>query len=227
MIVPPVAEGLQIGTLTPSLTGWAVTLMKPAVLMVDVDGVVVRHPDPSGWSARIEDDLGVPRRALQTRFFKPWWDDVVHGRTTLRDRLTPALAEIAPHVSCDQLISYWFAGDAHLDDALLVQLAEVRGSGVPLHLATVQEHERASYLWNVLRLCDRFDDIHYAAQLGVSKPSQDFYAAVEQRVALPASAIAFIDDTEKNVEAALARGWRAALWTPDTTLSSLIPELYD
>ncbi|MNT98964.1 D-glucose-1-phosphatase [compost metagenome] len=69
--------------------------------------------------------------------------------------------------------------------------------------------------------------MHYAAQLGVSKPSSDFYAAVEQRVALPASAIAFIDDNEKNVEAARARGWSAALWTPGATLSTLIPELND
>nr|WP_312052405.1 hypothetical protein [Brevundimonas diminuta] len=118
--------------------------MKPTVLMMDVDGVVVRHPDPSGWSVRIE-DLGIPRQALQDRFFKPWWDEVVHGRATLRDRLAPALADVAPHVSCDQLIRYWFEGDAHLDEALLLQLAEVRASGVPLHLATVQEHERASY----------------------------------------------------------------------------------
>ena len=201
--------------------------MKSAVLMVDVDGVVVRHPDPSGWSARIEEDLGIPHQALQARFFKPCWDDVVHGRTPLRDRLGPVLAEIAPHVSCNQLIRYWFEGDAHLDEALLLQLAEVRASGVPLHLATVQEHERASYLWDTLKLREKFDDIHYAAQLGVSKPSQEFYAAVEQRVGLPPSVIAFIDDTEKNVEAARARGWRAALWTPDATLSTLIPELSD
>ncbi len=201
--------------------------MKPAVLMVDVDGVVVRHPDPSGWTARIEEDLGIPRPALQARFFEPCWDDVVHGRAALRDRLAPALAEIAPHVSCNQLINYWFEGDAHLDETLLLELADVRASGVPLHLATVQEHERASYLWNTLRLRDRFDDMHYAAQLGASKPSPDFYAAVEQRVALPASAIAFIDDNEKNVEAARARGWSAALWTPGATLSTLIPELKD
>lgn len=201
--------------------------MKPAVLMVDVDGVVVRHPDPAGWSARIEEDLGIPRAALQARFFKPCWDDVVHGRAALRDRLAPALAEIAPHVSSSQLIDYWFEGDAHLDEALLLQLAEVRAAGTPLHLATVQEHERAAYLWNRLGLRDLFDDMHYAAQLGVSKPSQDFYAAVEQRVGVPASAIAFIDDTEKNVEAARSRGWNAALWTPGATLRTLIPELND
>jgi putative hydrolase of the HAD superfamily len=196
--------------------------MKPAVLMVDVDGVVVRHPDPSGWSAHLERDLGIPRAALQTVFFQRHWDDVIHGRAALRERLTPALQEIAPHVGCDQLIRYWFEGDAHLDDDLLRQLAKVRASGVPLHLATVQEHERAAYLWDDLGLRDHFDDLHYAAQLGASKPSPDFYAAVERRTGLPASAIAFIDDSEKNVEAARMRGWTAALWTPGASLSGLI-----
>lgn len=134
--------------------------------------MVVRHPDPSGWSGRIEEDLGIPRRALQARFFEPCWDDVVHGRASLRERLAPVLAEIAPHVSCSQLIRYWFEGDAHRDEALLLQLAEVRASGVRLHLATVQEHERAAYLWDTLKFRDRFDDLHYAAQLGISKPSR-------------------------------------------------------
>ena len=50
---------------------------------------------------------------------------------------------------------------------------------------------------------------------------------MEERVSLPASAIAFIDDNEENVEAARARGWNAALWTPGATLSALIPELTD
>ncbi|MFN3815691.1 HAD family hydrolase [Brevundimonas sp.] len=200
-------------------------LMKPVALMVDVDGVVVRHPHPLGWSAHIEQELGVPRAALQTVFFQRHWDDIIHGRAPLRDRLTDALGEIAPRVSCDRMINYWFEGDAHLDQGLLAQLAAVRASGVPLHLATVQEHERAAYLWNTLRLRNHFDDMHYAAQLGASKPSPDFYLAVEQRTGLPPEAIAFIDDNQRNVEAAQARGWTAALWTPGATLRDLIPEL--
>jgi len=199
--------------------------MRPKILMVDVDGVIIRHPNPLGWSNRIEEELGVPRAALQARFFQRHWDDIVHGRAALRERLNPVLLEIAPHVSCDEMIRYWFEADAHLDGAVLAQLAEIRASGVALHLATVQEHERAAYLWNALNLRDHFDDMHYAAQLGASKPSQAFYGLVEQRVGAPPSAIAFIDDNMANVQAARVRGWNAALWTPGTQLSVLIPEL--
>lgn len=200
--------------------------MKPSVLMVDVDGVVVRHPDPSGWSARIEEDLGIPRAALQAAFFQQHWDDIIHGRAALRDRLASVLAEIAPRVGCDQFIRYWFEGDAHLDHDLLDQLAKVRAAGIPLHLATVQEHERAAYLWDDLGLSQYFDDLHYAARLGAAKPSPDFYAAVEQRTGLPPTAIAFIDDSPRNVEAARARGWTAALWTPGASLETLIAGLH-
>lgn len=197
--------------------------MKPLILMVDVDGVVVRPANPSGWSADIERDLGIPSALLQSRFFQIHWNDVVHGRAGLRDRLDVVLAEIAPHVRSDRLIRYWFHGDADLDAALLTQLAAVRATGVALHLATVQEHERAAWLWNDLGLRDHFDAMHYAADLGVSKPSRAFYEAVEQRVGLDGPAIGFIDDSEKNVRAALERGWRAALWTPGASLDALIP----
>ena len=199
--------------------------MRPAILLVDVDGVVVHPANPLGWSADIERDLGILGSTLQSRFFQVHWEDIIHGRAGLRERLSVVLAEIAPQVSCEQFIRYWFEGDAELDARLLAQLAAVRATGVTMHLATVQEHERAAYLWNNLGLRDHFDDMHYAASLGASKPSPAFYEAVEQRTGLRASAIAFIDDSERNVQAACERGWQAALWTSGASLNALLPEL--
>ena len=164
-----------------------------------------------------------PAALLQSRFFQVHWDDVVHSRAGLRDKLTSVLGNIAPHVGCEQLIRYWFEEDAELDAALLAQLAAVRSTGVALHLATVQEHERAAWLWNALGLRERFDAIHYAADLGVSKPSQAFYQAVEDRVGLRGPAIAFIDDSERNVRPADEGGWQAALWTPGASLDARLP----
>jgi putative hydrolase of the HAD superfamily len=192
------------------------------VLMVDVDGVVVLHPDPKGWSANLKRDLGLAPEILQAAFFKPHFADIVHGRAPLRDRLAPVLREIAPHLSCDQLIGYWFANDAHLNHDLLQQLAEVRRRGLKLHLATVQEHERADYLWRELGLRDQFDAIHYAADLGWSKPATEFFAEVEQRSGFAPDEIFFIDDKIDNVEAARTRRWRAATWTGACRLDDLL-----
>jgi putative hydrolase of the HAD superfamily len=123
---------------------------------------------------------------------------------------------------CDDLIRYWFTNDAHANDALLLELASIRSGGTQVHLATVQEHERARFLWNDLRFRDHFDDIHYAAELGCSKPAAAFYRKIEDRTGFLPSELILIDDRLANVEGAIASGWSAALWTPGRTLRSLL-----
>ena len=98
----------------------------------------------------------------------------------------------------------------------------LRADGVALHLATVQEHERAAYLWNEMGLKDRFDAIHYAADLGHAKPAPGFYAEIEARTGFAPGDIFFIDDKAENVEAARARGWRAQVWTGRERLADVL-----
>jgi putative hydrolase of the HAD superfamily len=191
-------------------------------LMVDVDGVVVRHPHPQGWSANLEADLGLKLEDLENAFFKPSFGDLVHGRARLHDLLAPALAKIAPHLTSQALVDYWFEQDSHLEHGLLEQLAVVRARGVQVHLATVQEHERADYLWTRMALKDRFDAIHYAADLGHAKPALEFYREIEARTGFAPADIFFIDDKAANVEAAQACGWSAAVWTGQDRLADLM-----
>jgi putative hydrolase of the HAD superfamily len=199
-----------------------VTALK--AIMVDVDGVVVVHPDPRGWSAHLERDLGLPVARLQDAFFAPHFGDILHGRADLLERLAPVLAEIAPHLSPETLVDYWFEHDAHLDHGLLDQLAEVRSRGVQVHLATVQEHRRADYLWRRLGLQHRFDAIHYAADIGWAKPAPEFFASIEARTGFKGAELFFIDDRLENVEAARLLGWRAALWTGEHRLDEVMVE---
>ncbi len=192
------------------------------VLMIDVDGVIVVHPRPQGWSVNLERDLGLARDTLQDAFFKQHFSEVIHGRAALRERLEPVLREIAPHLTCDQLIEYWFANDAHLNAPLLQQLGRARRRGLRLHLATVQEHERADFLWRTLGLREQFDAIHYAADLGWAKPAPEFFAEIEQRSGFAPNEIFFIDDKIDNVAAARSRNWHAAVWTGENTLDELL-----
>lgn len=191
-------------------------------LMIDVDGVIVVHPHPNGWSANLERDLGLSASQLDEEFFKPHFGDIIRGRAKLHDRLGLVLAEIAPNISSTALARYWFEQDSFLNHDLLNQLAEIRQRGIELHLATVQEHERADYLWRTLGFRDRFDAMHYAADLGCVKPSSDFYAAIEERSGFQAKDLFFIDDKIENVEAALLRGWNAAVWNGSQRLVDLL-----
>jgi putative hydrolase of the HAD superfamily len=195
-------------------------------LMVDVDGVVVvqPEPEPEGWATHLERDLGVSKARVQEAFFKPHFDEVVTGRAALRDRLEPVLAEIAPGVTCDDFIAYWFGNDAYLDHALLEQIDALRTGGLRAELATVQEHERAAYLWSTLGLKDHFDAIHYAAELGATKPSPEFFRAIEARSGYAGQDIFFIDDKAANIDAARALGWHAAVWDGSCTVVDLMTE---
>jgi putative hydrolase of the HAD superfamily len=193
-------------------------------LMVDVDGVLIT-PRLGGWAADLEADLGVSKADLAEQFFAVHWDEIVLGKAGLHERLTPVLARIAPGVSSHQLAAYWFAKDSVLDYQLLGDLALVRARGVQVHLATVQEHERAAYLWDRLGLRGQFDAMHYAADLGARKSDPAFYAAVEARTGFAGAELLLVDDTPDNVEAARAAGWRAAQWTGRDRLADLISDL--
>ncbi|MBA4042662.1 MAG: haloacid dehalogenase [Sphingobium sp.] len=199
--------------------------MKIMAIMVDVDGVLIVHPNSGGWADDLERDIGIEPSLLHRAFFARHWHDVVNGRAALRDRLAPVLESIAPNVSCDTLIDYWFAHDAHLNHPLLAELAAIRATGVQVHLATVQEHERARYLWNALDFRNRFDAMHYAADLGCSKPDPLFFRTIESRTRFQSGSMFFVDDRIENVEAAIACGWSAALWTGQVTLHSLMANL--
>jgi putative hydrolase of the HAD superfamily len=195
------------------------------VLMVDVDGVLVRGRPADGrhWSVDLKADLGVDPGELHRRFFESYWEEIVLGRAGLAECLAPVLGEIAAHVPAERLIAYWFAMDSRLDDALLAELGAVRRSGIRLHLATNQEHTRARHLMEETGLSEHFDAIHYSAALGVRKPDAAFFARVATETGMEPSDLLLIDDSPRNVEAARRAGWSALHWTGEKPLRELLP----
>jgi putative hydrolase of the HAD superfamily len=199
--------------------------MTVKTIMVDVDGVLLVHPDAAGWSGHLERDLGVSADDLHRHFFDVHWGDIICGRANLRERLAPVLMNLAPSITCDQLIDYWFSHDAHLNGDLLSELDVLRSRGFKIHLATVQEHERARFLWERLGMQNHFDGLHYAADLGCAKPDLAFFQLIERRTGLLPNEMFFIDDRIENVEGARKAGWRAAHWTQETNLMDLLSDI--
>jgi putative hydrolase of the HAD superfamily len=193
-------------------------------LMVDVDGVLVRGRPEDGrhWSTSLEADLGLRAEILHREFFGIHWNDIVIGRTKLEDRLSAVLEKIAPHVTADRLIEYWFAQDARIDQRLLQDLRELRAKGFQIHLATNQEHRRAHHLMRTLGLADTVDGIQYSAQIGARKPDAAFFQAATSGAGLSPADVLLIDDTSENVSAARACGWEAVLWTGEEGLLDVL-----
>jgi len=191
--------------------------------MMDVDGVLIATTRLAGrWDRDLEADLGVKPDDLQRAFFTPHFKAIVLGREPIEPRLGEALAKIAPGVTVEAMLAYWFAKDAELDEELLSDLKGYRARGLSLHLATVQEHRRADHLWNGLNFKARFDGLHHSAAVGAAKPDPAYYAAVQERVGLAAADLLLVDDSTRNVEAAREAGWQARLWTGEQRLAEVL-----
>jgi len=188
--------------------------------MVDVDGVLIhgRPDDGSHWGSSLESELGLRSEDLQREFFDVYWNDIVLGRAGLMDHLPRVLDRIAPHLSAERLIAYWFARDARLDRNLLKDLVQVRATGIPVYLATNQERMRAEYLMETIGLAQYVDGIHYSAEIGAKKPDHEFFDKVASRMGVEPSKLLLLDDALSNVDAALAAGWKAIHWSGDKSL---------
>ena len=62
----------------------------------------------------------------------------------------------------------------------------------------------------------------YSFEMKALKPSETFYKAVVREIGIPAEQMFFIDDSQKNVEGAIAAGLPAVYYEPGTDLEALI-----
>ena len=201
--------------------------MPISALMVDVDGVLVsgRPSDGGHWQASLHADLGVDPAVFNARFFAPHWSDIVIGRVDIMAHLPAVLQSIAPHLTADALLEYWFTHDARVVTPLLEEIARARAAGVRVYLASNQEHRRATYLMETLGLARHVDGMYHSARLGAKKPAAAYFAAVQAAVNIAADELLLVDDTLENVEAARVAGWQA-LHSTDAMLPESLRTLY-
>ena len=191
------------------------------VLMIDVDGVLVRGRPADGRAhfSDLEADLGLSLHRLQSTFFAPHWADIVTGRVAMKPVLEKVLREIAPHLAAQTVIDYWFHNDSRIDRGLLDAIDGERRAGRRVFLATNQEHLRAAYLMAELGLAGHVDGILYSAALGHRKPSRAFYSLATERVGAGAADIVLVDDTLDNIVAARDFGWNGVHWAEGMDLA--------
>ncbi len=115
-------------------------------------------------------------------------------------------------------------GQASLRERLL-EVVEVRSRGMLVYLATNQEHERADYLMNGLKLATHVDGCHYSAAIGHRKPTSAYFHQVGIRVGLRPEEVLLIDNSAVNVQAASRAGWHAAIWTPASKLGEIVSKV--
>lgn len=69
-----------------------------------------------------------------------------------------------------------------------------------------------------------FKKCYISSEMKALKPSEKFYKAVVEDIALPAEEMLFIDDSQRNVDGAIAAGLPAVYYQPGTDLASVLAE---
>jgi putative hydrolase of the HAD superfamily len=189
--------------------------MTRAVLF-DVDGVLIHgyHANPARvrpWDANMLADTGIdPDRFRQEFTFDIFIKKVIVGEMSLIDALERRLPSLGYKSSPMRFAQYWLKQDSVLNEPLLDVVRKLKQSAdCKLYIATNQEHLRASWLWGHLGLSELFEDIFYAARIGVQKPDRKFFDFIEHRIGTQDMPPLFFDDSPKVIEGARKHGWEA------------------
>ena len=182
----------------------------------DFDGVLNKGHQGGfdAWQAEFEADLGVSAAVFTDFIFSDGkFNAVLNGERDLLDLLTDyTKTHAVPHAP-EAVLDYWLAKDAVIDTQVLSWLTACPIQGV---IATNNEHRRADYMWEVMGFKAHMAKIFASGPLGVKKPDGRFFAAIEEWSSLAPADILLIDDAEKNIHAASARGWQTFHFNAET-----------
>lgn len=182
----------------------------------DFDGVLNKgYPDGfHRWQETFEADLGVSASVFTDFMFGSGdFNAVLTGQRDLLDLLQNWIsAHSIPH-KAQAVLDYWLAKDAYLDTQVVGWMAACAIPGV---IATNNEVHRATYIWETMGLRNKAQKIFASGTLGFKKPDMQFFHAVEAWCGLTPEDILLIDDAEKNIVAAAARGWQTFHFTAKT-----------
>ncbi len=176
----------------------------------DFDGVFNTLPQPIGWTAGLKEhwdiDAGEFITAVLTRDFLA---HVVTGKRDLYEHLRMTNQDFYPDDRIEAFGSWWFENSVEMDPDLLAFSAALAEEGYAPHLGTNNEPHRAKHIWETHGMKNHMGELFTSGHMDARKPHGEYFRQIEERLALPASALILVDDYIGNVEGARACGWKA------------------
>jgi putative hydrolase of the HAD superfamily len=118
------------------------------------------------------------------------------------------------------------AQDVQLNEQVIIWVLDMHQKGHDFYIATNQENIRVKKIIEKYpNLFSIFDHIFTSADLGIKKTEPAFFGRLLEILNLRASDIVFIDDCQKNLDAAQTTGIKTFKYTPGMKLSRLIKRL--
>jgi len=181
-----------------------------AVVVLDVDGVVVARPKV--FSVRWSEKNNVPIEKI-LEFIKGDFQRCLVGQGDLKEVLPKWLKYWGTNEDVEKVMEFWFSGEAEVNTEMMEEIEELRRHGIKCYLATNNEKYRVEYLRDKVGLASKVDGILSSADLGAKKPHREFFTKLQSMIGVSnPNEIWFWDDDEENVAGAQKAGWRARLF---------------
>ena len=156
------------------------------------------------------------------------WGEMEEGRITadqFRQTILAGSIESAVPQDVDDAVGTILVGIPEYKVALLKRLAEdydiyMLSNNNPI----ATERARRIFAAAGIDMDKDFRKCFLSYQMKMLKPSHEFYKAVMDDIALPSENLLFIDDSQKNVDAANAAGMPAVFYQPGTDMTVLLAD---
>ena len=192
-------------------------------ILFDADGVLVTTGRK--FSDHLAQDLNISLE-MTAPFYNGPFKECLIGKADLKEEITPFLKGWGWDGSVDEFLSLWFKVEHQLDRPLLNYIQTLREKGIRCYVATNQEKYRSEYMKEYMGFGPLFDGVFASNEIGVCKPSAEFYTYILDNVGTNADEVLFWDDTERNVIAAKEIGIDAELYVSyDAFLASMKQKL--
>jgi len=107
-------------------------------------------------------------------------------------------------------------------EPMVAMQGALRANGVPTYIFSNTNGIAVSHIRARFPFFSNFDGYVYSYEHGAMKPDARLYEVVERLTGRKGREIVYMDDRAENVEAGVARGWRALLHeTPEKTIPAL------
>jgi len=194
-------------------------------VLFDADGVL-QQPAP-GWRDKVAELCGDPDQT--ERFVEEVFTverPCFRGRADFGQALDAVLKRWGSRFSVADALQIWTLIEP--DAGILEIVSRLRAGGITVGLATNQQAYRADFMTFRLGYAELFDHLFYSCNIGYAKPSEEYFQAVLDRLAVPAPELLFLDDHEANVHAAGRLGLQAEVFSIEegATRAMLILERY-
>jgi putative hydrolase of the HAD superfamily len=94
-------------------------------------------------------------------------------------------------------------------------MARAQAAGIRQIIATNNEHRRSAYIENDMGYGARVEKLFSSGRMGVAKPDEGYFRAIEGEMGLCGDQILLVDDYRQNVKAAAGCGWQVHHFVED------------